>query len=199
MQIRDIKDKIRYACLWLRRFGDSRGFGVQSPTAYSFIRYVINEHYPYYAYSDLKIKYPDLTWMEYKLLELYFRISNFKQAGQWVCDTKGKYGDGVIVADYIRSACSATDVVNSLYVNNKPDVILLSCLSEILNDIDRIFNYTHSSTMIIIEDIHSSDKAKGIWKEVIADDRTGRTYDLYYCGIVFMDKEKFKQHYVVNF
>ena len=37
---------------WLCRCKYCRGFGVQSPSAYSFIRYVINEHYPYYAYSE---------------------------------------------------------------------------------------------------------------------------------------------------
>ena len=39
---------------WLRRCGCNRGFGVQSPSAYAFIRYVINEHYPYYAYQELR-------------------------------------------------------------------------------------------------------------------------------------------------
>ena len=29
----------------LKRAGMTRGFGVQSPSAYSFIRYIINEHY----------------------------------------------------------------------------------------------------------------------------------------------------------
>lgn len=199
MQIRDIKDKIRYACLWIRRFGDSRGFGVQSPTAYSFIRYVINEHYPYYAYSDLKIKYPDLTWKEYKLLELYFRISNYKQARHWICDINGEYGDCMIVKDYIQSACSSTNVHNSFDGVNQSDVILLSGQSDILKDIDRIFDYTYPSSLIIIEDIHTTDIAKKAWENMLDDDRTGRTYDLYYCGIVFMDKEKYKQHYVVNF
>lgn len=199
MLIRDIIDKIRYACLWLRRFGDSRGFGVQSPTAYSFIRYVINEHYPYYAYSDLKIKYPDLKWKEYKLLELYFRISNFKHSALWICDTKAKYGNGAILEDYIMSGCFSSDVTCRFLGNDKADVILLANQTDILNNIDKIIEFTHSSSMIIIEDIHSSEKAKHVWRRLVDDERTGRTYDLYYCGIVFMDKEKIKQHYVVNF
>ena len=40
--------------VWLSRINHCRGFGVQSPSAYAFIRYVVNEHYPYYAYEDLR-------------------------------------------------------------------------------------------------------------------------------------------------
>ena len=65
-----------YPLLWLRRIRHSRGFGVQSPTAYSFIRYVINEHYPYYAYSELAEQFPSTGWCERKLFRLYLRIAS---------------------------------------------------------------------------------------------------------------------------
>ncbi len=52
---------------WLRRCGYCRGFGVQSPSAYSFIRYVINEHYPYYAYQELQEQFPQLNRREHKV------------------------------------------------------------------------------------------------------------------------------------
>ena len=41
--------KVQRYLHWLRRIKYCRGFGVQSPSAYRFIRYVINEHYPYYG------------------------------------------------------------------------------------------------------------------------------------------------------
>jgi len=34
---------------------------------------------------------------------------------------------------------------------------------------------------------------------VTQDKRTGVTFDLYYCGIVFFNKKRFKQNYIVNF
>ena len=43
--------------IWLRRAKYSRGFGVQSPSAYQFIRYVLTEHYPYYAYQPLHLRH----------------------------------------------------------------------------------------------------------------------------------------------
>ena len=78
-------NKLKRYFRWLCRIGYCRGFGVQSPSAYRFIRYVINEHYPYYAYSDLRSELPDVSWLERKRMELYFRIANFRQAGTWLC------------------------------------------------------------------------------------------------------------------
>ena len=64
---------------WLRRCGCSRGFGVQSPSAYAFIRYVINEHYPYYAYQELQER---LSWFDkrgHQTGRLLLRLANFWQ------------------------------------------------------------------------------------------------------------------------
>jgi hypothetical protein len=37
------------------------------------------------------------------------------------------------------------------------------------------------------------------WKEWVQDERVGVTFDLYYCGIVFFDKKRYKFYYVINF
>ena len=76
--------KVQRYLHWLRRIKYCRGFGVQSPSAYRFIRYVINEHYPYYAYDELRKELPRLDSLTRKRMELYFRISNFRQASLWL-------------------------------------------------------------------------------------------------------------------
>ena len=70
--------------IWITRLTCCRGFGIQSPSAYSFVRYVVNEHYPYYAYADLADSFPQLGKRERKLGEFYFRLANFAQANQWL-------------------------------------------------------------------------------------------------------------------
>ena len=45
-----MKDRLAYLWVWLRRIGNCRGFGIQSPADYAFVRYVVNEHWPYYQY-----------------------------------------------------------------------------------------------------------------------------------------------------
>ena len=79
---------LKMLAVWLSRIGHCRGFGVQSPSAYAFIRYVINEHYPYYAYDDMLKAWPDIKGLRLKLCRLYFRLANFAQAQQWAwCGT----------------------------------------------------------------------------------------------------------------
>ena len=68
---------IKRSIVWLRRIRYSRGFGVHSPWAYKFIRYVINEHYPYYKYKDLEelVYGLDRRPRKYNLHNLRVRLS----------------------------------------------------------------------------------------------------------------------------
>ena len=63
--------------VWLSRVHHSLGFGIQSPTDYVFVREVVNEHAPYYAYQPLNKQSGD--WLKRKLGRLYFRLVNWRQ------------------------------------------------------------------------------------------------------------------------
>lgn len=77
---------LKSSWIWLKRCTHCRGFGVQSPSAYRFIRYVINEHYPYYAYEELKEHMNMLSKHQHKLGRLFFRLANFWQPDFCYCD-----------------------------------------------------------------------------------------------------------------
>ena len=194
----DIKDKLFYCFLWLYRIRDCRGFGVQSPTAYSFIRYVINEHYPYYAYNDLRERHKNIRWSRRKMLELYFRLSNYRQADRMVCyltvDTE--YKD--LVSDYEKAACPSTVVDAGTLSLDGVGIVMFQTPVMLFNDAG-LLSALDSHTLLVIENIHSSSVNREAWNDIVADERTGRTFDLYYCGIVFMDKSKYKEHFCVNF
>ena len=68
--------RFRHFFVWLKRIGHCRGFGIQSPTDYWLVRYVINEHWPYYQYETLGT---DDDWLTQKIGRLYFRIANWLQ------------------------------------------------------------------------------------------------------------------------
>ena len=87
-------NRLQQAWVWLRRIGHCRGFGIQSPTDYRFVRYVVNEGWPYYAYAEVG---KDDDRDRRKLGQLCFRLANFVQP-QAVNDLLG-------LADYLSAGC----------------------------------------------------------------------------------------------
>lgn len=67
---------------WLSRIlraPRTRGFGVQSPTDYHFIRHVVSQKMPYYAYGQLDGYTTHLSKREVEILHFYFRLANYVQ------------------------------------------------------------------------------------------------------------------------
>lgn len=64
---------------YLSRIGKSRGFGIQSPWAYSFVTDVIMERLPYYAYELIDRQYS--TKQERKREKLLLRLRNYCRTG----------------------------------------------------------------------------------------------------------------------
>ena len=186
--------------LYLCRCRYVHGFGIQSPTAYHFLRYVINEPYAYYAYSDLKERFPHESRLRYKLCELYFRLSNFAQASQWaVCLPHQNLYEA-----YIQAGCHHSKVVNC--INGKEegqvaisDVLLMTLDNSWQTRFEAFVNHASFRSILIVEDIHATKDTRQIWYQMLDDPRTVVTFDLYYCGIIFFDHRKIEQHYIVHF
>jgi hypothetical protein len=51
-------------------------------------------------------------------------------------------------------------------------------------------------SVLIVEGIQ---RDKHFWQEIVAHQRTGVTFDLYYCGLVLFDKKRIKKNYIINF
>lgn len=192
--------KVQRYLHWLRRIKYCRGFGVQSPSAYRFIRYVINEHYPYYAYDELRKELPRLDSLTRKRMELYFRVANFRQASLWLdfCERND------VIATYVGRGCHATQVrrITDLQQTTADDRIevLRICPSagcEAL--LEAALQQTDDRTLFIIEDIGYNDTAKRMWQKLLDSDLTSVSYDLYYLGIAFFDRKRYKNNYIVNF
>lgn len=202
-----IRQLVSSVCYWskrcivfMRRFHHSRGFGIQSPSSYRFVRYVINEHYPYYAYTDLEEAFPHESKQTVKLAKLYFRIANAVQAEQWgfcmYCND--------IYTKYIQAGCCKTAVVHCVHGYeldkiSSCDVLVMTIENEWKKVFETFLNHVHHCSVLIVEDIHTTKFSKRIWQEMIQDGRTGVSYDLYYCGIILFDPSKTKQHYIINF
>lgn len=181
--------------VWASRMHHSRGFGVQSPTDYAFIRYVVNEHWPYYAYGDMLKAHPGIGEITRRLGELYFRIANFKQADAIVDLPPSKEA----YRDYFRAGCRKSAIVHSL------DEV--SCVELLRMDADGLAEGRFADikakatdgTVVVVEGIKRSRRARKLWEAMANDECVGVSMDLYYCGILFFDTKRYKQNYIVNF
>ena len=171
----------RYVFVWLRRIGHCRGFGIQSPTDYGFVRYVINEHWPYYQYDGLG---RDDDWLTRRLGRLYFRLANWRQPK--VILTSG-------YQPYMQAGCQTAVLKEDA---SRADLILLKLEGDYRSRLADIYNKVDAQSVLILENIR---RDQVLWREVVADGRTGVTFDLYYCGIVLFDVKRHKQHYMINF
>lgn len=192
--------KVQRYLHWLRRIKYCRGFGVQSPSAYRFIRYVINEHYPYYAYDELRKELPRLDSLTRKRMELYFRVANFRQASLWLdfCERND------VIATYVGRGCHATQVrritdLQQITADDRIEVLRICPSAGCEALLEAALQKTDDHTLFIIEDIGYNDTAKRLWQTLLESDITSVSYDLYYLGIAFYDRKRYKANYVVNF
>lgn len=192
--------KVQRYLHWLRRIKYCRGFGVQSPSAYRFIRYVINEHYPYYAYDELRKELPRLDSLTRKRMELYFRVANFRQASLWLdfCERND------VIATYVGRGCHATQVrritdLRQITADDRIEVLRICPSAGCEALLEAALQKADDRTLFVIEDIGYNDTAKRMWQKLLESDITSVSYDLYYLGIAFFDRKRYKANYVVNF
>ena len=177
-------NRLRRAWIWLSRVGHCMGFGIQSPTDYRFVRYVINEHWPYYAYETMG-RQDD--WQKRKLGQLYFRIANYLQPKQII--------DMVEAKEYLLKACPTALIPpksTSLGEHTKVELAIVPIQSEY----QQLFSWCDEHSVVVFENIYQQTE---LWHCIQHDPRTTVTFDLYYCGIVFFDQSRSPHNYIVNF
>ena len=198
---------IKRSVVWLRRAQYSRGFGVQSPWAYKFIRYVVNEHYPYYKYAQLKQQVYGINKRVRKLCRLYFRIANFQQPHSFIdyLPFSSCYkiytlaGAKKTLYQPISQDTTPESYTRILAEVGDNSIVRVSLRGNYSEFIDKAIDLLPSTSVLILEHIKRNKETEAYWKSLVADDRTGITFDLYYCGLIFLDKTMIKQDYIVNF
>lgn len=184
--------------IWLSRWNKCRGFGVQSPWAYQMIRYVINEHWPYYAYDEFDNQQLFGSAEAKKLGRFYYRLTNYRQPHVVL-----NYQDSSIYTTVFKRACSKCFVKNVDIdcLASEPVVELLRM--ELVGDYERFFEEVlrkvDEQSVIIVENIHRKKSFRKFWKHITMDPRVIITFDLYDCGIIFFQNRRYKENYIVNF
>jgi hypothetical protein len=164
--------------VWLSRIHCCRGFGIQSPTDYAFVRYVINEHWPYYAYEQIQ----DSDWLVQKLGRLYMRLANWRQPQVMLADDYQRYW---------QAGCRKTHFVDSIET-----VELARITIEEQAAWQLLSTKCDSQSVFVVEGIWRN---KPQWRQMVSAQQVTTAYDLYYCGILLYNKKTYKHHYKINF
>lgn len=166
--------------VWLSRIHKCQGFGIQSPTDFDFVRIVINEHDAYYAYDELRAD----NWLQRKLGELYLRVANWRQPATIFT---------IAHQPWFQAGCRSARIISML--GNEP-LCLAHITIEQHQQLEQLYPLCNQQSVIIVEGIWRNWHA---WHAIEHDSRTGTTFDLYYCGIVFFDTQRYKHNYRINF
>lgn len=193
---------LKRAFVWLTRIGRSRGFGIQSPNDYQYVRYVINEHSPYYKYADLKNTMADINPMKRKLCELYFRVANDCQPDLFL----DFMPDSEAYAIYVKAGCERTRTVtvNStsqlhLTADDGRMMVRMDAVEKGWISLELLLEDVPDGSVIALQGIYDSEDAKEIWQKAMAHERVGVAYDLYDCGLLLFEPRQYKKNYKVNF
>ena len=197
MFVKALKYRVKWVWNWIHRMGYSRGFGVQSPSAYSFIRYVLTEHYPYYAYDELKMRFKSFDHATKKKGRLYFRLANYAQASHWFDYHSAEQP----YAAYVHEGCRKTvfQAIDGKTIPNAFRIARLSMTEDYQAVYEALCKVATDDSILILEGINDNKDTKAFWKCVQESQKATRTYDLFLCGIIVFDTSKHKHHYIVNF
>ena len=189
--------------VWLTRWKRCRGFGIQSPNDFAFVRDVINEHHPYYSYSELSKKHPSMDALRRKKYELYLRIANFRQPTSMIDmmeDGADSDDNQVACHDYIHAGCTRCQISfcrdDTLQRHTAADII--RCRTDEVLALT-IGGKLSQGTVLLVEPSHRRSLKSRAWKRLVDKIPYGVCFDLYYCGIILFDKKRYKQNYIINF
>ena len=199
--------RMRRLLVWFRRVRHSRGFGIQSPWAYHFVRYVVDERYPYYAYAELggSIAADKQTR---KLCRLYFRIANYRQPRMVIDFGPSTPAYGL----YIKAGCRKAEVVEVAADQDDDafrrlfderlsmvDMVRMSLAGNSRGFLEQVMARADKDTILVVEGIHRDRASRRQWKKLHDDASVGVTFDLYHCGVVFFDRKRYRKQYKMNF
>lgn len=198
--------------IWCKRFRYRCGYGVHSPSDFFLITSVIYEKRAYYAYRMLRERGFSTYLPHYrqKVNRLLFRLVNYFRPDSLI---EVGIGNGSSIA-YMRAASYTMESYTLKGRDLDKTMHELAKRLEELGTIDclhiahtpfykQVFEqalpYAATHSCFIIGGIYDSKEKNEWWMKVVKDKRTGIAFDLYDIGLIFFDRARYKQNYIVNF
>lgn len=197
---------------WCRRFRHRCGYGVHSPSDFFLITSVIYEKGMYYAYQPLGKKRFSAYLPHYrkKVNRLLFRLVNYLKPSTLI---EVGVGNGASIS-YMRAARTSMQSHTIKGKNREKTLEALDKHIQTLGGIDLLhIGYTphyqevfgqavpfvHDGSCFIIGNPYQTKEKEMWWKRLQEDERVRLTFDLYDIGLIFFDRKRIKQNYIVNF
>ena len=180
----------------LSRFPRSHGFGVQSPFAYHLIRDVLCARVPEDVCSSFEQQQKQ-SWHMRSLGRLFFRLAQYWHP-DIILDMDGSvlpYHQYLVVGCPHVAFHSCPGALPS-YAHVKR-LVFCSATSNI--SVDTILSSCDQQSLLIVLDLYQDRFSRSIWEQLMQDQRSGVTFDLYDCGVLFFDLSFYKQNYKTNF
>ena len=195
--------------IWLKRFRYRRGYGVHSPFAFNFLTYVVYERGEYYAYRDLMARYPvpffHRRGHEVKCRKFLFRLANYVHPA--VIRTHGRIGEadeayllaGSRKAAVWRDGARVAERPGQAGGNPAKELVVVGREVPASEWPVLAGHPATDDSVCVLFGIHASGEALQAWAAVKRLPEVVVTFDLYDYGLVFYDRSKQRQDYMVNF
>lgn len=204
MQPQVALDTLRRAFRWMHRIRHRRGYGVQSPYAFSLVHDVIYETAPYYAYAALDAAARLANWRT-RDARLVFRLFNAfaPKRGALLFPSPAPHGDGRVVKEAATLACPSAEWrcgedAFSQSTEGALDVVYAETPQLLFAQWPAALTAAAPCCAFIVRGIHATPQARGAWQAITRDERVRLTFDLYDIGVLCLEPRFAKQHYVVN-
>lgn len=158
------------------RWGQSHGFGVQSPTAYKFIKDIVRGKNLYYDCQNLSEKHCGEDLHHLAFHSFLLRFSNFMQDRPWAINS----------LDDIDKDCISSG-------SSKASVSVMPLLQS-----DNFLRQLDIFSAVVIKDIHFDVASWELWTTIVKSKPDSASFDLYDCGVIFLDHSMQKGSYKVT-
>lgn len=121
-------------------------------------------------------------------LLIYNMLLDIESHPAWVCGLKRR--DWAKTSRQLEEKLAEVHTLDCLHIGHTP------FYKEVF---ELVLPYAGPRSCFIVGGIHESREKRKWWEQIVASESTGITFDLYDIGLVFFDKARYKQHYIVNF
>lgn len=161
---------------WCRGLGHARGYGIQSPFAYGFVRHVVMAKGIDVADKRTATRTAPCKRHERRVMALNSRI----------------------VAWWKPSLIVRDDPVLDEAVAGRRVMVIVTDPCRAADTLRQIPTWATEDTLAFVTDIWRDAAMHDAWQRLVADRRTGVTFDLGVAGVAFFDHRLYRRQYYVN-